>query len=62
MVHGAILASDVVVQASTTALGAGLVGWLLLGLVLVGGFVRMFFHAARFGVVAVRKADARGKA
>lgn len=62
MVHGAILASDVVVQASATTLGIGMAGWLLLGVVLVVGFVRMFFHAARYGVVAVRKADARGKA
>lgn len=60
MVQGAILAQDVVVQADTWTLASGLVGWVLLLIVLVSGFVRMFFHSARYGVISVRKADARG--
>ena len=59
MVQGAILAQDVVVQAEPLLLALGLAGWMLLHLVLVGGFIRMFFHSARYGVISVRKADAR---
>lgn len=61
MVQGAILAQDVVVQADRLTLAFGLAGWAMLQLVLVGGFVRMFFHSARYGVISVRKADARGR-
>ena len=61
MVQGAILAQDVVVQAKPLTLGIGLAGWVLLQLVLVGGFVRMFFHSARYGVISVRKVDPRGR-
>jgi cytochrome d ubiquinol oxidase subunit I len=61
LVQGVILAADVVLQADVITLATGLVGWVLLHTILVGGMVRMFFHSARYGVISVRKADARGR-
>lgn len=61
MVQGAILARDVLVQADSLTLALGMAGWVLLHMVLVGGFIRMFFHSARYGVIAVRKAVAGGR-
>ena len=61
MVQGAILAQDVLVEADRLTLALGMAGWLVLHIVLVGGVTRMFFHSARYGVIAVRKADAGGR-
>jgi len=60
LVQGTILAADVLLQADVITLAAGLGGWVVLHMLLVGGMVRMFFHTARYGVISIRKADARG--
>jgi cytochrome d ubiquinol oxidase subunit I len=54
-VAGHLLQSDLVTNASAPVLIAGLVAGCLLYFALFAGFIQMLLHAARFGVVPVRK-------
>jgi cytochrome d ubiquinol oxidase subunit I len=58
-VWGTLLQQDAVVDAAPVTLA-----WVLLGAVasysvMLGGFIQMLWHAARFGVVPVRKPGMR---
>lgn len=55
LVSGLFREEDLVTNATTYALMGGLVASLLLYLALFAGFIQMVLHAARFGVVPVRK-------
>lgn len=59
-VSGMLLTGDLVTNASSYAIGAGLLVIGLLYLVLFSGFMQMLLHAARFGVVPVRKPGVKG--
>ncbi|MVW73489.1 cytochrome ubiquinol oxidase subunit I [Bordetella sp. 15P40C-2] len=54
-VNGAITQSEILGTTSTTKLALGLVGYGVLYAVLIAAFNGMLFHAARYGVVPVRK-------
>ncbi|MBO9354047.1 cytochrome ubiquinol oxidase subunit I [Bordetella petrii] len=54
-VNATITQSEVLGTASTAVLGASLAGYLILYATLVAAFNGMLFHAARYGVVPVRK-------
>lgn len=55
-VNGAVTQSEILGTASPRALLYGTLGYVVLYSVLFTAFVRMLFHAARYGVVPVRKA------
>ncbi|CAM3471078.1 Cytochrome ubiquinol oxidase subunit I [Bordetella sputigena] len=55
-VNGAITQSEILGTASPRSLLYGTLGYMVLYGVLFTAFVRMLFHAARYGVVPVRKA------
>ncbi|OZI26621.1 cytochrome ubiquinol oxidase subunit I [Bordetella genomosp. 9] len=55
-VNGAVTQSEILGAASPRSLLYGTLGYVLLYGVLFTAFVRMLFHAARYGVVPVRKA------
>ena len=55
LVSGILREEDLVTNATTYALTGGLVASLVLYLVLFAGFIQMVLHAARFGVVPVRR-------
>lgn len=54
-VSGMLLKDDLVTNANSYAVAGGLAISILLYLVLFAGFIQMLLHAARFGVVPVRK-------
>lgn len=54
-VNGTITQSEVLGPASGFGLAYGLLGFLALYIALAGAFASMLFHAARYGVVPVRK-------
>jgi cytochrome d ubiquinol oxidase subunit I len=56
VVYGAITQTEVLGPASAQSLLYGALGYLVLYGVLLAAFVGMLFHAARYGVVPVRKA------
>lgn len=58
-VNGTLLQEDVVTEASPGALAAGLCASALAYAILIAGFLRMLYHAARYGVVPVRKAGVK---
>ena len=55
MVNRTITQSEVLSPVTSATLGYGVAAWALLYLILLGAFVGMLFHAARYGVVPVRK-------
>lgn len=59
LVWGLLLQEDLLTSASATALTGGLVASALLYLILFVGFSQLLSHAARFGVVPVRKPGVR---
>jgi cytochrome d ubiquinol oxidase subunit I len=59
LVWGALLQQDAVVDAAPATLAWVLVGAAATYAVMVAGFIQMLWHAARFGVVPVRKPGMR---
>jgi len=55
VVNATITQTEVLGTTSTTALSLGLAGYAVLYIVLIAAFNGMLFHAARYGVVPVRK-------
>ena len=58
-VAGMLLQEDVLTDAGSGALATGLAASAFVYALLLGGFVRLAYHAARYGVVPVRKAGVR---
>jgi cytochrome d ubiquinol oxidase subunit I len=54
-VNGAVTQQEILGPATTPELMYGTVAWLALYIVLLAAFLGMLFHAARYGVVPVRK-------
>lgn len=59
MVWMTLKQEDLLTTAGGSTLMAGLAASSLLYAILLGGFIKMFFHAARYGVVPVRKPGVR---
>ena len=59
LVAGLLLQGDVVTESAPGALTIGLAATALVYAILLGGFFRMAYHAARYGVVPVRKAGVK---
>ncbi len=59
LVWGTLTQEDLLTEVGAQALSVGLVATALLYAVLLAGFVGMLFHAARYGVVPVRKPGVR---
>ena len=58
-VEGLLMQEDVVTASAPAALAVGLAATALVYAVLLGGFFRLAYHAARYGVVPVRKAGVK---
>jgi cytochrome d ubiquinol oxidase subunit I len=59
LVAGLLLQADVITESTPAALAVGLGATALVYAILLGGFFRMAYHAARYGVVPVRKAGVK---
>ncbi len=59
LVAGLLLQGDVMTESAPGALTIGLAATALVYAILLGGFFRMAYHAARYGVVPVRKAGVK---